>query len=163
MVSNNKFVSVGVKSQTELNAPQGCAMILIGIYHFADQNHAPSLTGVRLEILSKLVSGIINEFHYGINPSCTRYHFSAQDVEIWILEIQEHRFSIFYRKCMLLKAKAGLSLNELAALSSKALEQFSMKRYNAEMQHDGITNILSFGIAFSGKKTCIKTEQNGFH
>ena len=61
---------------------------------------------------------------------------------------------------MELKAKAGLNLNELDALSSKALEQISMKRYNAEMQNDGITNILSFGIAFSGKKTCIKTEQN---
>ena len=64
---------------------------------------------------------------------------------------------------MELKAKAGLSLNELDALSSKALEQISIKRYNSEMQNDGITNILSFGIAFSGKKMCIKTEQNGFH
>ena len=31
MVSNSKFVSVGVRSPTEINAPRGCAVILIGI------------------------------------------------------------------------------------------------------------------------------------
>ena len=30
-VSNSKFVSVGVQSPTEINAPRGCAVILIGI------------------------------------------------------------------------------------------------------------------------------------
>ena len=31
VVSNSKFVSVGVHSPTEINAPRGCAVILIGI------------------------------------------------------------------------------------------------------------------------------------
>ena len=31
VVSNSKFVSVGVRSPTEINAPRGCAVILIGI------------------------------------------------------------------------------------------------------------------------------------
>ena len=31
VVSNSKFVSVGVGSPTEINAPRGCAVILIGI------------------------------------------------------------------------------------------------------------------------------------
>ena len=31
VVSNSKFVSVGVQSPTEINAPRGCAVILIGI------------------------------------------------------------------------------------------------------------------------------------
>ena len=30
-MSNSKFVSVGVRSPTEINAPRGCAVILIGI------------------------------------------------------------------------------------------------------------------------------------
>ena len=31
MVNNSKFVSVGVRSLTEINAPRGCAVILYGI------------------------------------------------------------------------------------------------------------------------------------
>ncbi len=31
VVSNSKFVSVGVQPPTEINAPRGCAVILIGI------------------------------------------------------------------------------------------------------------------------------------
>ena len=31
VVSDSKFVSVGVQSPTEINAPRGCAVILIGI------------------------------------------------------------------------------------------------------------------------------------
>ena len=31
VVSNSKFISVGVQSPTEINAPRGCAVILIGI------------------------------------------------------------------------------------------------------------------------------------
>ena len=31
VVSSSKFVSVGVQSPTEINAPRGCAVILIGI------------------------------------------------------------------------------------------------------------------------------------
>ena len=30
VVSNSKFVSVGVQSPTEINAPRGCAVILLG-------------------------------------------------------------------------------------------------------------------------------------
>ena len=31
-------------------------------------------------------------------------------------------------------------------------------RYDSEMKEDGITEILKFGIAFSGKKVCVRTE-----
>ena len=47
VVSNNKSFSVGVQSLTEINAPRGCAKNMSA---FADQNHAPSLTCVRLEM-----------------------------------------------------------------------------------------------------------------
>ena len=43
------FISVGGGSPTEINAPRGCAVILMEYVSFADQNHAPSLTDVRLE------------------------------------------------------------------------------------------------------------------
>ena len=56
-----------------------------------------------------------------------------------------------------LKSKGGLNETELEKLSETALEQINSKRYSAEMEKDGITNILKMGIAFSGKKMKIKT------
>ena len=47
---------------------------------------------------------------------------------------------------------------ELEKLSEIALEQINSKRYSAEMEKDGITDILKMGIAFSGKKMKIKTQ-----
>lgn len=57
-----------------------------------------------------------------------------------------------------LKSKGGLNEAELEKLSETALEQINSKRYSAEMEKDGITNILKMGIAFSGKKMKIKTQ-----
>lgn len=57
-----------------------------------------------------------------------------------------------------LKSKGGLNEAELEKLSETALQQINSKRYSAEMEKDGITNILKMGIAFSGKKMKIKTQ-----
>ncbi len=35
--------------------------------------------------------------------------------------------------------------------------QIDEMRYDVEMKEDGINEILKFGIAFSGKKVCVKT------
>ena len=52
VVSDSKFVSVGVQSPTEINAPRGCAVILVkNMSAYADQNHAPSLAAARLEFV----------------------------------------------------------------------------------------------------------------
>ena len=40
------------------------------------------------------------------------------------------------------------------------MEQIDKLRYDAEMKEDGITDILKFGIAFSGKKVSVKTKNN---
>ena len=41
-------------------------------------------SSVRFYILLKFIFGIISGFHCRINPSCTRCHFFAQDVEIFL-------------------------------------------------------------------------------
>ncbi len=38
------------------------------------------------------------------------------------------------------------------------LAQIDEKRYDAEMREEKITDILKFGIAFSGKQVSVKTE-----
>lgn len=45
----------------------------------------------------------------------------------------------------------------LDKLATKALEQIDNKNYEAEMRDDGITDIIKFGMAFSGKHVLIKT------
>lgn len=57
-----------------------------------------------------------------------------------------------------LKWKEKLSDVELEKWSNEALKQISELRYDSEMKEDGITEILKFGIAFSGKKVCVRTE-----
>lgn len=47
---------------------------------------------------------------------------------------------------------------ELEKWSNEALKQIGELRYDSEMKEDGITEILKFGIAFSGKKVCVRTE-----
>lgn len=59
-----------------------------------------------------------------------------------------------------LKWKEKLSDVELEKWSNEALKQIGELRYDSEMKEDGITEILKFGIAFSGKKVCVRTEQN---
>lgn len=58
---------------------------------------------------------------------------------------------------MELKWKNGLSEHELESLSDKALIQIEAKRYDFEMNEQGVEKIIKLGIAFSGKKVCIKT------
>ena len=57
-----------------------------------------------------------------------------------------------------LKWKEKLSDVELEKWSNEALKQIGELRYDSEMKEDGITEILKFGIAFSGKKVCVRTE-----
>ena len=59
---------------------------------------------------------------------------------------------------MELKWKKNLNADALSGLADEALAQIDEKRYDAEMKEDGITNILKFGIAFSGKKVSVKTK-----
>ena len=59
---------------------------------------------------------------------------------------------------MELKWKEKLSDVELEKWSNESLRQIGELRYDSEMKEDGITEILKFGIAFSGKKVCVRTE-----
>ena len=58
---------------------------------------------------------------------------------------------------MELKWKKALSTEELDRLAEDALVQIEDMRYDSEMKEEGIKKILKFGIAFMGKKVCIKT------
>lgn len=57
---------------------------------------------------------------------------------------------------MELKWKKDLDSKELENLAYDALAQIDKKRYDTEMKEEKITNILKFGIAFSGKRVSIK-------
>lgn len=57
-----------------------------------------------------------------------------------------------------LKWKEKLSDVELEKWSNEALKQIGELLCDSEMKEDGITEILKFGIAFSGKKVCVRTE-----
>ena len=61
--------------------------------------------------------------------------------------------------CIILELKweKNLSDESLESLANDALEQIDILRYDSEMKEDGITEILKFGIAFSGKKVTVKT------
>lgn len=59
---------------------------------------------------------------------------------------------------MELKWKEKLSKAALVSLAEEALVQIDELRYDSELKEDGIADIIKFGIAFSGKKVCIKTK-----
>ena len=59
---------------------------------------------------------------------------------------------------MELKWKEKLSKAALVSLAEEALVQIDELRYDSELTEDGIADIIKFGIAFSGKKVCIKTK-----
>lgn len=59
---------------------------------------------------------------------------------------------------MELKWKEKLSEAALVSLAEEALVQIDELRYDSELTEDGIADIIKFGIAFSGKKVCIKTK-----
>ena len=54
-----------------------------------------------------------------------------------------------------LKAEKDCSERQLEALASKALQQIEDRSYDTEMLAQGITALLKYGIAFSGKKVRI--------
>ena len=58
---------------------------------------------------------------------------------------------------MELKWEKDLSEEKLSKLAEDALAQIDEKRYDAEMKEDKICDVLKLGIAFSGKKVCVKT------
>ena len=58
---------------------------------------------------------------------------------------------------MELKWKKDLADDSLEMLAKEALSQIDKNRYDLEIKEDGITDILKFGIAFSGKKIQIQT------
>ena len=51
-----------------------------------------------------------------------------------------------------LKASKNVSVDALKALAQTALQQIEERKYDTEMLRDGITTILKYGVAFSGKK-----------
>ena len=55
------------------------------------------------------------------------------------------------------KWKKGMNDDALSSYAEEALSQIDDKRYDAELIADGYTEILKFGIAFSGKKTKVKS------
>lgn len=57
---------------------------------------------------------------------------------------------------MELKWKKDLTDDSLEMLAKEALSQIDKNRYDLEIKEDGITDILKFGIAFSGKKIQIQ-------
>ena len=58
---------------------------------------------------------------------------------------------------MELKWKKELSEEKLTALADEALNQIEDMEYDTEMKEEGIKKILKLGIAFSGKRVCVKT------
>lgn len=58
---------------------------------------------------------------------------------------------------MELKWKKGLNEEELGRLAKEALLQIEEMKYDTDLKEDGTRDILKLGIAFSGKKACVKT------
>lgn len=58
---------------------------------------------------------------------------------------------------MELKWKKNLDDDELTLLADEALCQIHSMEYDSEMKSEGVKKILKFGIAFSGKGVCVKT------
>lgn len=57
-----------------------------------------------------------------------------------------------------IKWEKGLDAGSLEDLANKALTQIEEMRYDAELKESGIQNVLTFGIAYSGKNVCVKTK-----
>lgn len=62
---------------------------------------------------------------------------------------------------ILIELKAGKDCTEeqLSKLADAALKQMNDKQYDADMMAQGVTEILQYGIAFSGKKACVRAEE----
>ena len=57
------------------------------------------------------------------------------------------------------KAAPASENGRLQALAEEALKQIEDREYWKELQERGVTDIVRFGIAFSGKKVAVKTER----
>lgn len=57
-----------------------------------------------------------------------------------------------------LKWKRDLDAKDLEILAEKALMQIDRNRYDSDMNHEGIKDILKLGIAFSGKNVRVRTK-----
>ena len=57
-----------------------------------------------------------------------------------------------------LKAEKGASAEELKALAQAALKQIKERKYDAEMKARGVSKVLKYGVAFSGKTVEIAAE-----
>ena len=57
-----------------------------------------------------------------------------------------------------LKWKRDLDAKDLEILAEKALMQIDRNRYDSDMNHTGIKDILKLGIAFSGKNVRVRTK-----
>lgn len=55
------------------------------------------------------------------------------------------------------KVEKNLDDDELTLLADEALCQIHSMEYDSEMKSEGVKKILKFGIAFSGKSVCVKT------
>lgn len=64
---------------------------------------------------------------------------------------------------ILIEVKAGKDCKdeELSELAKAALNQINDRVYYAELSGHGVREILKYGIAFSGKKVCIKADDGG--
>lgn len=62
---------------------------------------------------------------------------------------------------ILIELKAGKDCTEeqLSRLADAALKQINEKQYDTDMVAQGVTEILQYGIAFSGKKACVRAEE----
>lgn len=58
-----------------------------------------------------------------------------------------------------LKAEKNCSEKQLNALAETALKQIEDKKYDTEMKSKGVTTILKYGVAFSGKKVEVSAFQ----
>lgn len=58
-----------------------------------------------------------------------------------------------------LKAGKGCGEMQLRELAENALVQMNKKKYSVEMTAYGVTEILKYGIAFSGKNVCVMAEE----
>lgn len=61
---------------------------------------------------------------------------------------------------ILIELKSGKNCNkeQLEKMAKDALNQINEKKYQAEMQAQGVKEILQYGIAFSGKTACVMAE-----
>ena len=56
------------------------------------------------------------------------------------------------------KTKKDLDEDGMKALAEEGIRQIRNHRYYTDMEYHGVNHVILFGIAFSGKKVCVKVE-----